>query len=189
MSLVEDFDFSFLKWLFLMLAILSIFGPTIARYTGVETKLPYFSMVLAFLSLAIACLSGEIAQKSLKLAKDSDKKMKSLANLNFVEKHAKLQQYINEFKHQNFDNIRRCKLDLEAILEIKDWIASEKKEKLIKDVIKLIGGALSNQYYFDLERVKPLLKEILETSLKFNLKTNELNILKKHLMNLKQKPC
>lgn len=142
---------------------------------------------IALFSIGLAIVPFGVAIISIGVSTRSDEKMTALAELNFVEKHAMLQQYINEFKYQNFDNIHRCKLDLKATLEIKDWIDPEKKEKLIKDVIKLIGGALSNQYYFDLERVKPFLKEILETSLKFNLKTNELNILKKHLIKLKQK--
>ena len=162
---------------FIVLLALGVFLSFLKEY-----PLSFFCVTLGF-----AILSIGLAFNAIDIANDSNKKMEALANLNFIEKHAMLQQYINEFKCQNFDNIHKCELDLKATLEIKDWIDPEKKEKLIKDVIKLIGGGLSNQYYFDLERVKPFLKEILETSLKFNLKTNELNILKKHLMNLKQK--
>ena len=116
--------------------------------------------------------------------------MSALTNLNFVEKRAMLQQYIKEFKNNNFDNIKRCKLDIEALIEIKDWISPKKKERLINDVIKLINGAITNefyQYYFDFKSVNPTFVEILDITLGFNIKTNDLNKLKKRVMKLTYK--
>ena len=79
-----------------------------------------------------------LAACAISLAFSSDEKMIALTNLNFTEKHAMMQTYIQDFNNR----AEQCKLDFEAAIEVKEWASPEKKKEYIEDLIKLINTRL-----------------------------------------------
>lgn len=86
-----------------------------------------------------------------------------------------IHEYIRKMRKKEYDFLNRCKTDLESSLELKDRVSNEKKEELIDAVIKLIEIALKDE-----KELEGFL-EILDVSMKFNVKIKELKILKNQL--------
>jgi len=135
--------------------------------------------------IGLAILSIAIAGSSYYLATQSSKQMTALTNLNFVEKHAMMQAYINKIKYGKKDVspeiLKRCKLDLEAALQIKDWVHKKHQEKLevfVDDFIDLINVTLQKNLS---NEVKVILREMLDIGSNFNIKTDELKALKEQV--------
>lgn len=130
-----------------------------------------FAIVQWTFSISLAILSSGIAVHSIVIAKESDEKMKALTNLNFIEKHAMMQQYIRSFKKRSFACIDQCKLDLEATIEVKKWASEDRKEEYIKDLINLKEIALKKNIP---KKHKKTLESMLETALEFGIEKDKL---------------
>ncbi len=120
------------------IAIGSIFmmtGIALNDVNFIEAAKWLMAIGLSLISIGIACHAVVISNKS-------DEKMIALTNLNFTEKHAMMQIYIQDFKRQDYNRAEQCKLDFEAAIEVKEWASPEKKEEYIEDLIKLINTRL-----------------------------------------------
>ncbi len=157
-------------------------------YIVAGTLLMIFGIVILFLinpSIGLAILSISIAAFSYNLAIQSSRQMTALTNLNFVEKQAMMQAYINKIKYGtkdvNIEILKRCKLDLEATIEIKDWAYKKNQDKLglyVDDFIDLINVTLQKNLS---DEIKVILREMIDIANNFNIKGDELNTLKERV--------
>jgi len=128
--------YKILKWIFGTAALLFVISAFINFWFG-KGDIQSINAQFGFALFPIG-----IAAYAVSLAFSSEEKMIALTNLNFIEKHAVIQDRISEFKNQNYNNVEKCKLDFEAAIEVKEWASPEKKEEYIEDLIKLIETRL-----------------------------------------------
>jgi hypothetical protein len=181
------------KWLIYIITIILSIGVSFIIYNGIKEisnhneplGISYIALGVGFLStwagmvslliseesLDISKQSKEISEVSKRIADDSDRKMTSLAELNFIEKNAMVysynslyKKYINELENDKKltqleiellnDNAMRCIRDIESAIKVIDWVTKDTKHKF-----KIAVDELSKNFY-DKKIQKYISKEV-----------------------------
>lgn len=131
------------------------------------------------MTFGIGCFSLGFAFLSIGIAKESDKKMIALAELNFVEKNATILSYIRIKEDLNNDDIRRIIRDLEAAFKVENWVDNKITMKnFIDSLIELTGILLDKNILQTIEpSFKNDYKKILESSKKYKHRIDEIEVL------------
>jgi len=128
---------------------------------SINTQLGFTLVALGFAACAIS------------LSFSSEEKMKALTNMSFIEKHAMMQEYIEEFNKNYFNGVKKCKLDFEASIEVKEWASLERKEEYIKDLIKLIEIRLNPSLKQNEQIIDETLIDIIDKAVNSKIPTKE----------------
>ena len=138
--------YKFLKWVSIITAIIFvIFAVYLFCRGDIQSGFAFFS--------------ATIAMYAVSLAFSSEEKMIALTNLNFIEKHAMMQGYIGAIKKISLEDIKKCKLDFEAAIEVNKWASNKRKEAYIYDLIELTNSRLNDK---NSEQSKQTVEEVLK---------------------------
>lgn len=119
--------FEFFRNLFLLFTAIFFATNIIIIYGfGKNPDITFTSFTFTILSLTIAC-------HAVIIAIESDNKMKSLAEMQFVEKKAMIHKYnidytnIKDFSKETvIDKTKACISDLQSALKVQQWVADDK---------------------------------------------------------------
>ena len=153
--------------------------------------LVYLNIIATYISLIIAVISFFISLIALGISSESKTMMQSLADLNFDEKIAMMVSYKKNIAVPNkpskkLDDLNKCKYDLRAVSNLKQWASDRRKKELIMYVSDVIKGALTKNHIIDeskltkgdVENYEEILGNIIEIALKIGPENKVLKTLK-----------
>jgi len=122
--------------------------------TDLDRKIAFIGSGAGITSIGIAFLGAWMGRKS-------DNKMKAIANLEFDEKGAMMEEY-EAFFSNNFDKgkFERFRWDLEAIAHVAKWAAKDKRDRVSESVNRIAGTVSSSVTKDSLDRIKWLSSRI-----------------------------
>ena len=145
---------------------------------------------IGFMSLGVSAISFGIAVVSLSESIGSDNKMQSLTELNFIEKNAIIQLYMQSYSNnqasQRLHEAKRIMRDLEATFRVFQWLkmsdALRMKENFIIDFINFTELLISNGVMASFEDDdKENYRSLIIKAKEFNFNSNELDSLLQRL--------
>jgi len=137
-----------------VVALLVAMGTLMMFFSYTQTDL---AMKLAYIGVGVGITSVAITFLSIWIAQESDRKMKAIANLEFDEKAAMLEEYETFFK-QNFDmtKLERFMWDMEAITHVAKWADQAKRAKVAVSIDTIATAVTSKIHQDSLHRLRQL---------------------------------
>lgn len=122
--------------------------------TDIDREIAYMGGGAGIAAIGVGFLGAWIAQKS-------DDKMRAIANLEFDEKGAMMEEY-EAFFSKNFDKVKfeRFRWDLEAIAHVAKWAAKDKRGRVSESVDRIAAPLGSSVTKDSLDRIKWLSSKI-----------------------------
>jgi len=107
---------------------------------------------IGIVGIGIAMIAKGIAEVSWKIGHESDERMKAMANLEFYEKMAVVENYKSFVSHSNGQNVivEAIYNDIKGAKQLKKYVKPEIEQELNTKIQELIDVALQGQPYGNL---------------------------------------
>ncbi len=144
------------KALAIVFIVLGVLTMSVSLLAAVEHQVGILGAGAGISSIGLGCLAIWLSIKS-------DDKMTSIANLEFDEKGAMMQEYETYFTH-NFDEAKfeQFKWDLEAIAHVAKWSDEDKQERLSRSLDAIAASVTGKATEDSIRRIRFLSSKIKE---------------------------